>query len=82
MPFNGIPNLRDANEPVKIDKDTVSQLFGSEVNDKGYPNGATLTKYAKQAFKNGFNDVRCMRVTGFPLYTSDAADEEESVDQG
>ena len=52
------------NEPVKIDKDTVSQLFGSEVNDKGYPNGATLTKYAKQAFKNGFNDVRCMRVTG------------------
>ena len=25
------------NEPVKIDKDTVSQLFGSEVNDKGYP---------------------------------------------
>ena len=52
------------NEPVKIDVTTVSQLFGSEVNDKGYPNGATLTKYAKQAFKNGFNDVRCMRVTG------------------
>ena len=52
------------NEPVKIDKDTVSQLFGSEVNDKGYPNGATLTKYAKQAFKNGCNDGRCMRVTG------------------
>lgn len=52
------------NEPVKIDQTTVSQLFGSEVNDKGYPNGATLTKYAKQAFKNGFNDVRCMRVTG------------------
>ena len=52
------------NEPVKIDKDTVSQLFGSEVNDKGYPNGATLTKYAKQAFKNGFNDVTCMKVTG------------------
>lgn len=52
------------NEPVKIDATTVSQLFGSEVNDKGYPNGATLTKYAKQAFKNGFTDVRCMRVTG------------------
>ena len=32
------------NEPVKIDATTVSQLFGSEVNDKGYPNGATLTK--------------------------------------
>lgn len=52
------------NEPVQIDSTTVSQLFGSEVNDKGYPNGATLTKYAKQAFKNGFTDVRCMRVTG------------------
>ena len=52
------------NEPVKIDATTVAQLFGSEVNEKGYPNGATLTKYAKQAFKNGFTDVRCMRVTG------------------
>lgn len=52
------------NEPVKIDRNTVSQLFGSDVNDKGYPNGATLTKYAKQAFKNGFSDVRCMRITG------------------
>lgn len=52
------------NEPVKIDATTVSQLFGSEVNEKGFPNGATLTKYAKQAFKNGFTDVRCMRVTG------------------
>lgn len=52
------------NEPVKIDSTTVTQLFGSEVNDNGYSNGATLTKYAKQAFKNGFQDVRCMRVTG------------------
>lgn len=52
------------NEPVQIDEKTVTQLFGSEVNENGYPNGATLTKYAKQAFKNGFSDVRCMRVTG------------------
>lgn len=52
------------NEPVKIDATTVTQLFGPEVNAKGFPNGATLTKYAKQAFKNGFTDVRCMRVTG------------------
>ena len=52
------------NEPVQIDATTVGQLFGSEVNENGYPNGATLTKYAKQAFKNGFTDVRCMRVTG------------------
>lgn len=51
-------------EPVKIDAETVEQLFGSEVDENGYPNGTTLTKYAKQAFKNGFNDVRCMRVTG------------------
>ena len=52
------------NEPVQIDSTTVSQLFGSDVDANGYPNGATLTKYAKQAFKNGFKDVRCMRVTG------------------
>lgn len=56
------------NEPVQIDATTVTQLFGSEVNANGYPNGATLTKYAKQAFKNGFTDVRCMRVTGSQAY--------------
>ena len=56
------------NEPVKIDDTTVSQLFGSDVGSNGYPNGATLTKYAKQAFKNGFTDVRCMRVTGSKAY--------------
>lgn len=56
------------NEPVKIDKNTVVQLFGSDVNEKGFPNGATLTKYAKQAFSNGFKDVRCMRVTGSKAY--------------
>ena len=57
------------NEPVKIDATTVSQVFGKEVDANGYPNGATLTKYAKQAFKNGFSDVRCMRVTGSQAYT-------------
>ena len=56
------------NEPVKIDEKTVVQLFGSDVNKNGYPNGSTLTKYAKQAFKNGFGDVRCMRVTGSQAY--------------
>ena len=56
------------NEPVKIDATTVSQLYGSDVDENGYPNGATLTKYAKQAFKNGFSDVRCMRVTGSQAY--------------
>ena len=67
------------NEPVKIDATTVSQLFGSEVNENGYANGATLTKYAKQAFKNGFRDVRCMRVTGSQAYV-DIAKVTETVD--
>ena len=58
------------NEPVKIDAVTVSQVFGKEVDADGYPNGTTLTKYAKQAFKNGFDDVRCMRVTGSQAYTT------------
>lgn len=56
------------NEPVRIDEKTVTQLFGPEVDENGYPNGTTLTKYAKQAFKNGFSDVRCMRVTGSQAY--------------
>ena len=73
------------NEPVQIDSTTVGQLFGSEVNENGYPNGATLTKYAKQAFKNGFSDVRCMRVTGsqasidIPKFTSETTEEIEAT---
>ena len=56
------------NEPVKVDETTVSQLFGPDVDANGFPNGATLTKYIKQAFKNGFTDVRGMRVTGSQAY--------------
>ena len=56
------------NEPVKVDETTVSQLFGPDVDVNGFPNGATLTKYIKQAFKNGFTDVRGMRVTGSQAY--------------
>lgn len=73
------------NEPVQIDSTTVSQLFGSEVNENGYPNGATLTKYAKQAFKNGFSDVRCMRITGsqafveIPKVTSSVTEKIDAV---
>ena len=51
-------------EPVQVDATTVDKVFGKEVDEYGISNGATLTKYAKQAFKNGFHDVRCMRVTG------------------
>ena len=51
-------------EPVQIDASTVAKVFGDEVDSNGVSNGSTLTKYAKQAFKNGFRDVRCMRVTG------------------
>lgn len=69
------------NEPVKIDSVTVSQVFGKEVNEDGYPNGATLTKYAKQAFKNGFDDVRCMRVTGSQAYTTILGEEQINEEQ-
>lgn len=69
------------NEPVKIDNTTVSQLFGPEVNENGYPNGATLTKYAKQAFKNGFTDVRCMRVTGSQAYVDITKTVSETTEQ-
>ena len=69
------------NEPVQIDATTVAQLFGSEVNANGYPNGATLTKYAKQAFKNGFTDVRCMRVTGSQAFVEIPKVVTESVEE-
>ena len=52
------------NEPVAIDTENVHKLFGDDVNSDGIPNGTTLTKYARQAYKAGFNDIRCMRVTG------------------
>lgn len=52
------------NEPVAIDVENVQKLFGDDVDSNGIPNGATLTKYARQAYKAGFNDIRCMRVTG------------------
>lgn len=67
-------------EPVQIDATTVSQLFGPEVNANGYPNGATLTKYAKQAFKNGFTDVRCMRVTGSQAFVEIAKATSEDIE--
>jgi len=52
------------NEPVAIDAENVHKLFGNDIDDSGVPNGTTLTKYARQAYKAGFNDIRCMRVTG------------------
>lgn len=52
------------NEPVAVDVENVQKLFGDDVNSAGIPNGTTLTKYVRQAYKAGFNDIRCMRVTG------------------
>lgn len=52
------------NEPVAIDVENVQKLFGNDVDSNGIPNGTTLTKYARQAYRAGFNDIRCMRVTG------------------
>lgn len=52
------------NEPVAVDVENVQKLFGNDINSDGIPNGTTLTKYARQAYKAGFNDIRCMRVTG------------------
>lgn len=56
------------NEPVAIDVDTVAKLFGEDYTTDSagnqVPNGTTLTKYAREAYKAGFNDIRCMRVTG------------------
>lgn len=52
------------NEPVAVDVENVQKLFGNDIDNNGIPNGTTLTKYARQAYKAGFNDIRCMRVTG------------------
>jgi hypothetical protein len=54
------------NNPVKINSDTVETVFGSELDEYGRISKATITKAARQAFRNGFTDVRCMRVTGKP----------------
>lgn len=65
------------NEPVAIDIDTVAKLFGEDYTTDSagnqVPNGTTLTKYARQAYKAGFSDIRCMRVTGTQAAASIAA---------
>ena len=65
------------NEPVAIDIDTVAKLFGEDYTTDSagnqVPNGTTLTKYARQAYKAGFSDIRCMRVTGTQASASVAA---------
>lgn len=65
------------NEPVAIDIDTVAKLFGEDYTTDSagnqVPNGTTLTKYARQAYKAGFNDIRCMRVTGTQAFANIAA---------
>lgn len=71
------------NEPVAIDAESVHKLFGNDVDSNGIPNGATITKYARQAFKAGFNDIRCMRVTGSPAtakIVTSVATEKETVE--
>lgn len=50
------------NEPIAVDIDTIANVFGSEVNERGFSNGSTLVRAAKQAKKNGYSDIRCMRV--------------------
>ena len=52
------------NEPVAVDVENAHKLFGKDVDENGKPNGATLIKAARQAFKAGFDDIRLMRVTG------------------
>ena len=52
------------NEPVAVDVENAHKLFGKDVDENGKPNGATLVKAARQAYKAGFDDVRLMRVTG------------------
>ena len=51
-------------EPVAVDVENVQKLFGNDIDSNGIPNGATLTKYARQAYKAGFDDIRCLRATG------------------
>lgn len=68
------------NEPVAIDAENVQKLFGNDINDNGIPNGATLTKYARQAYKAGFNDIRCMRVTGSSASASIETNSNTSVE--
>jgi len=67
-------------EPVNVTEENVSKIFGSEVDDNGYPSAGTITKAAKQAFRHGFRDVRCMRVTGSRAYTTVTMQTGETVE--
>lgn len=67
------------NEPVAIDAENVHKLFGNDVNDAGIPNGTTLTKYIRQAYKAGYNDIRGMRVSGSVASATISKDVETSI---
>lgn len=51
-------------EPVKVDASTMEAVFGKGADDKGIPNGSTLTVAFEEAYNAGCRDIRLMRVSG------------------
>lgn len=51
-------------EPVKVDSETYEAVFGKCVDEKGMPNGATLSQAFEEAYAAGCRDIRLMRVSG------------------
>lgn len=80
-------------EPVAVDPNTASAIFGKDIKENGVSNGATLLPAFKQAWEAGCRDVRLMRITGsvsrIDLSTSEMAtsevikiDEDKGVIEG
>lgn len=71
------------NEPVAVDMANISKIFGEDYTEdvagNSIPNGSTLVKYARQLYAAGFNDIRCMRVTGTQATATLTADTKEEV---
>lgn len=51
-------------EPVAVDLNTGSSVFGKDTKGNGISNGATLLPALKQAWEVGCRDIRLMRITG------------------
>lgn len=51
-------------EPVAVDSDTITKIFGKSVDANGKSNKSTLVRFANQARALGYTDIRCMRMSG------------------
>lgn len=57
-------------EPVAVSIDTVSSVFGKDINENGTSNGGTITTAVHDLYRAGCRDIRAMKISGEPAVSS------------